>query len=131
MNMKLRMRGVGCRLGRRADSIAASSSARARSGGRRLEGRWASSVLGGRRSHVKSTAGLCCAATSRSRERVDKGESVKGQVVESDKKVFFCVLLFATFPKLAIMLFFCPSPYLREASFGFLENRGGRISNLY
>ena len=129
MNMKLRMRGVGCRLGRRADSIAASSSARARSGGRRLEGRWASSVLGGRRSHVKSTAGLCCAATSRSRERVDKGESVKGP--ERQKCLFLCFLLFARMCKARFHAFFLPLPLFERGFLRFSRKPGGKDFKQY
>ena len=78
---------------------------------------------------MKSTAGLSETGQAAQRPRARARESTKESRSkdQSDKKVFFCVLLFAMFPKLAIMLFFCPSPYLREASFGFLENRGGRI----
>lgn len=52
-----------------------------------------------------------------------------GQRTRATKKSFFVFCFLLECAKLAFMLFFCPSPYLREASFGFLENRGGRIHN--
>ena len=72
---------------------------------------------------MKSTAGLCCAATSCSRERVDKGESVKGQ---SDKKVFFCVLLFARMCEKCDHAFFLPLPLFERGFLRFSRKPGGK-----